>query len=234
MRHKLFINDEWVEPVKGEYFATIDPATEEPIAEVARATAADIDKAVKAANAAMNGPWSRLSPTERGALMFKLADAIAGQRDELARLETLDVGKPLRDSLGDVDGVVNTLRYNAGAADKMQGETIPLGPDVVDFTLLEPMGVTAHIVPWNFPLGMAMRSMGDRRDHGPFIAAAAAFTALSTSAGVARAISAMGSSVAGSMVAKYSPLAGSTHSSLMKSLWRMTAPPDGKKLRGRD
>ncbi len=124
MRHKLFINDEWVEPVKGEYFATIDPATEEPIAEVARATAADIDKAVKAADAAMNGPWSRLSPIERGALMFKLADAIAEQRDELARLETLDVGKPLRDSLSDVDGVVNTLRYNAGAADKMQGETI--------------------------------------------------------------------------------------------------------------
>jgi len=159
MRHKLYINDEWVEPAKGEYFTTIDPATEEPIAEIARATPADIDKAVKAAHAAMKGPWSRLAPMERGALMFKLADAIAANRDELARLETLDVGKPLRDSLGDIDGVVTTLRYNAGAADKMQGETIPLGPEVVDFTLLEPMGVTAHIVPWNFPLGMAMRSM---------------------------------------------------------------------------
>jgi acyl-CoA reductase-like NAD-dependent aldehyde dehydrogenase len=159
MRHKLFIDDEWVEPAKGECFATIDPATEEPTAEIARATPADIDKAVKAAHAAMKGPWSRLAPMERGALMFKLADAIAANRDELARLETLDVGKPLKDSLGDIDGVVTTLRYNAGAADKMQGETIPLGPDVVDFTLLEPMGVTAHIVPWNFPLGMAMRSM---------------------------------------------------------------------------
>jgi aldehyde dehydrogenase (NAD+) len=159
MRHKLFINDEWVEPAKGEYFATIDPATEEPIAEIARGTPADIDKAVKAANVAMKGPWSRLAPMERGVLMFKLADAIAANRDELARLETLDVGKPLKDSLGDIDGVVTTLRYNAGAADKMQGETIPLGPDVVDFTLLEPLGVTAHIVPWNFPLGMAMRSI---------------------------------------------------------------------------
>jgi aldehyde dehydrogenase (NAD+) len=159
MRHKLFINDEWVEPAKGEYFATIDPATEEPIAEIARATPADVDKAVKAAAAAMKGPWSRLSPMERGVLMFKLADLIATHRDELARLETLDVGKPLRDSLGDIDGVVTTLRYNAGAADKMQGETIPLGPEVVDFTLLEPLGVTAHIVPWNFPLGMAMRSL---------------------------------------------------------------------------
>jgi aldehyde dehydrogenase (NAD+) len=159
MRHQLFIDDAWVEPAKGDYFATIDPATEEPVAEIARATPADVDKAVRAAHAAMKGPWSKLSPMERGNLMFKLADLIAVHRDELARLETLDVGKPLRDSLGDIDGVVTTLRYNAGAADKMQGETIPLGPEVVDFTLLEPMGVTAHIVPWNFPLGMAMRSM---------------------------------------------------------------------------
>src|SRR5579871_2482016 len=101
MRHKLFINDEWVEPAKGEYFATIDPATEEPVAEVARATPPDVDKAVQAAHAAMKGPWSKLSPMERGVLMFKLADLIAASRDELAKLETLDVGKPLRDSLGD-------------------------------------------------------------------------------------------------------------------------------------
>src|SRR6516164_179057 len=159
MRYRLFIDDDWLEPVGGAYFPTIDPATEESIAEIARGGAADVDCAVRAADAAMKGPWSRLAPAERGALLFKLADAIAGQREELARLETLDVGKPLKDSLGDIDGVVTTLRYNAGAADKMQGETIPLGPDVVDFTLLEPLGVTAHIVPWNFPLGMAMRSL---------------------------------------------------------------------------
>src|SRR6516162_8267498 len=159
MRYRLFIDDDWLEPVGGTYFPTIDPATEEPIAEIARGGLGDVDRAVRAADAAMKGPWSRLAPAERGALLFKLADAIAGQREELARLETLDVGKPLKDSLGDIDGVVTTLRYNAGAADKMQGETIPLGPDVVDFTLLEPLGVTAHIVPWNFPLGMAMRSL---------------------------------------------------------------------------
>jgi len=159
MRHRLFIDHGWVEPTGGAHFATIDPATEEPIAEIARGGAPDIDCAVRAADAAMKGPWSRLAPAERGALLFKLADAVAANREELARLETLDVGKPLKDSLGDVDGVVTTLRYNAGAADKMQGETIPLGPDVVDFTLLEPLGVTAHIVPWNFPLGMAIRSL---------------------------------------------------------------------------
>jgi aldehyde dehydrogenase (NAD+) len=159
MKHELFINNECVAARTGAYFPTIDPATEEPTAEVARAGAEDVDRAVRAADAAMKGPWRKVTPQERGRLMFKLADLIAAHRDELARLETLDVGKPLKDSEGDVDGVVATLRYNAGAADKMQGETIPLGTDVIDFTLLEPQGVTAHIVPWNYPLGMAMRSL---------------------------------------------------------------------------
>ena len=159
MEHRLFINNEWVDATGRATFATIDPATEEPITAVARADAADVDRAAKAADAAMRGAWRQVAPMERGRLLFKLADLIAANRDELARLETLDVGKPLKDSLGDVDGVATTLRYNAGAADKMQGETIPLGLDVVDFTILEPLGVTAHIVPWNFPLGMAMRSL---------------------------------------------------------------------------
>jgi len=159
MKHKLFVNNEWVDAAAGVTFATVDPATEEPIAAVARADAADVSRAVQAADAAMRGAWRQTAPMERGRLLFKLADMVAAHKDELARLETLDVGKPLKDSLGDVDGVVTTLRYNAGAADKMQGETIPLGLDVVDFTILEPLGVTAHIVPWNFPLGMAMRSL---------------------------------------------------------------------------
>ena len=159
MKHELFINNESVAARTGAHFPTIDPATEEPVAEVARAGAEDVDRAVRAADAAMKGAWRKVTPQERGRLMFKLADLIAAHRDELARLETLDVGKPLKDSEGDVDGVATTLRYNAGAADKMQGETIPLGPDVIDFTLLEPQGVTAHIVPWNYPLGMAMRSL---------------------------------------------------------------------------
>jgi aldehyde dehydrogenase (NAD+) len=159
MQHKLFINNDWVAAQSGATFPTIDPATEEPLADIARADAAGVDRAVRAADAAMRGPWRKVTPMERGRLMFKLADLIAANRDALARLETLDVGKPLKDSLGDIDGVASTLRYNAGAADKMQGETIPLGPDVVDFTRLEPLGVTAHIVPWNFPLGMAMRSL---------------------------------------------------------------------------
>jgi len=159
MRHKLFIGNDWVEPAEGKYLPDIDPATEEPTGEFARAGAPDVDRAVRAAAAAMQGPWQKLTPAERGGLLFKLADLVAGAREELARLETQDMGKPLSQARGDIDGVVATLRYNAGAADKMEGDTIPLGPDVIDFTLLEPLGVTAHIVPWNYPLGMAIRSL---------------------------------------------------------------------------
>src|SRR5215470_15327227 len=98
MSYRLFIDNDWVEAAGGAGFVTIDPATEEPIEEVARAGPADVDRAVRAAAAAMRGPWARLTPAERGALLFKLADAIAANRKELAQLETLDVGKPLRQS----------------------------------------------------------------------------------------------------------------------------------------
>lgn len=159
MRPCHFIDGDWRPPASGATFQTIDPATEEPITEVARGCAADVDLAVRAAEQARHGPLSRLTPAERGKLLLALARRIEAARDELARLETMDVGKPLRDSLGDVDGVVATLVYNAGGADKLEGTTVPLGPEVIDLTLPEPLGVTAHIVPWNFPLGMAMRSL---------------------------------------------------------------------------
>ncbi|MBV9634416.1 MAG: aldehyde dehydrogenase family protein [Methylobacteriaceae bacterium] len=159
MRAEHFIDGEWVRPASGRTFVTIDPSTEEPICEVGRGDAADIDRAVRAADRAMHGPWAELAPAERGSLLCKLAAAIGEAKEEIARLETVDVGKPLKESRGDVDGVVATLVYNAGAADKMEGATIPLGPGFIDFTMMEPVGVTAHIVPWNFPLGMAIRSL---------------------------------------------------------------------------
>ncbi|MBI3674193.1 MAG: aldehyde dehydrogenase family protein [Rhizobiales bacterium] len=159
IRHVNFIDNGWVQPAGGSFLVTVDPATEEPLAEFARSGAADIDRAVQSAERAFRSDWSRLTPGERSRLLFGLADLIAADRDHLTRLETLDVGKTLRDSLGDIDGVVATLRFNAGAADTLRGSTIPLGPDQIDFTVLEPLGVTAHIVPWNFPLGMAMRSL---------------------------------------------------------------------------
>lgn len=145
--------------LSGRTFATIDPSTEAVIAEVARGEAADVDRAVTSAHAAARGPWRDLAPAERGRLIWRLAELLLAHKEAIARVETLDVGKPLKESRGDVEGVAATLRYNAGAADKLEGATIPLGRDVVDFTLLEPLGVTAHIVPWNYPLGMLARSV---------------------------------------------------------------------------
>ena len=159
MQTDLVIAGRSVAAASGRRFATMDPATEEPIAEVARGGAEDVDAACRAAHTALHGAWSQVTPAARGRLLLRLADLVAAHKEELAALETADVGKPLKEARGDVDGVVATLIYNAGAADKMEGATIPLGPAVVDFTLLEPLGVTAHIVPWNYPLGMAARSL---------------------------------------------------------------------------
>ncbi|MFK8252966.1 aldehyde dehydrogenase family protein [Ancylobacter terrae] len=155
----LFIDDRFETAASGATFETIDPSTESVLAIAARGEAADVDRAVAAARRATRGPWREMTPAERGRMIFRLAEVILAHKEEIARVETLDVGKPLRESRGDVDGVVATLRYNGGAADKLEGATIPLGRDVIDFTLLQPAGVTAHIVPWNYPLGMLARSV---------------------------------------------------------------------------
>jgi aldehyde dehydrogenase (NAD+) len=155
----IFVDDIFAAAASGATFDTIDPSTEEVLGPVARGAGADVDRAVEAAQRATRGAWREISPAERGRLLFRLADAVLAQKDEIAEIETLDVGKPLKESRGDVDGVVATIRYNAGAADKIEGATIPLGRSTVDFTLLEPLGVTAHIIPWNFPLGMLARSV---------------------------------------------------------------------------
>ncbi|PWH15166.1 MAG: aldehyde dehydrogenase [Anaerolineae bacterium] len=155
----LFIDGKWQPSISGETFDTFNPATEEVLAKVPRANAQDVHLAVQAAHRAFYGEWRQVTPAERGKLLYRLAQTIQTNREELAKLETLDNGKPLREALGDIDGVVQTIEYNAGAADKLQGDTIPLGYEVVDFTWLEPLGVTAHIVPWNFPLGIAVRSV---------------------------------------------------------------------------
>ncbi len=157
--HMNYIGGKPVAPATGTFLETIDPATEEALARFARSAGEDVNAAVQAAHRAQCGDWSTITPADRGRILERLAGLIEKEREQLATLETLDAGKPLDNSRGDIDGVVETLRYNAGAADKMEGITVPLGRDVVDFTMLEPLGVTAHIVPWNFPLGMAVRSL---------------------------------------------------------------------------
>jgi aldehyde dehydrogenase (NAD+) len=156
IRHtKLLINNEWVEPSDGGSFETYNPATGEPIAEVAAASAKEVDRAVKAARRAVEeGPWSKMDAADRGRLMYRLADLIERESAELAALESYNCGKTITDSKGDLEGVVNTLRYYAGWADKVEGRTIPVRGSFLSYTLRRPVGVIGQIIPWNFPLLM--------------------------------------------------------------------------------
>ena len=154
----------WIEggartALAGRWFGTRDPATGEVLARVCRADSTDADAAVLAARKALSGEWGEFAPAERSSLILRLADEVEAAAEDLAAIESKDTGKPLAAAGGDIRGVVATLRYNAGAADKLEGVTVPLGAAFVDYTELEPLGVTAHIVPWNFPLGMAVRSL---------------------------------------------------------------------------
>ena len=158
-RQYNIIDNRPVAPIGGAYLPVVDPSTEDTVAECPRSTAADVDAAVRSAHAAFHGDWSTLAPSARGAMLNRLADAIAADADRLARLESLAMGKPLSQARGDMNSVAAVLRYNAGAADKLEGATIPQAPGCLDFTLMEPVGVTAHIVPWNYPLSMAIRSI---------------------------------------------------------------------------
>lgn len=157
--YELYINGSWTTAASGRTFETVDPATEETIAGVARGDAADVELAVAAARVAFEGPWRQVKPKERARLLFDLARAIEARADEFAELETRDSGKPLPLSRKEVLSSARYFEYYAGAADKIHGEQIPLGPDYVDFTVREPLGVTAHIVPWNMPLNMVGRSV---------------------------------------------------------------------------
>lgn len=155
---KLFIGGEWQPAADGATFPTYNPANGEVLAEVARAGAQDVDRAVAAARQAFeSGPWGKMSADDRGRLLWKLADLIEAHADELAELETLDNGKPLRVARnGDVPYAAKHFRYYAGWTTKIEGTTIPVSiPNQFVYTLREPMGVVGLIIPWNFPLLMS-------------------------------------------------------------------------------
>jgi aldehyde dehydrogenase (NAD+) len=153
---KLLINNRWVDSQSGKTFATTNPTTGEEICRVAEADAADVGLAVKAARAAFdNGPWRTTSGRERARLLHRLADLIEKNADELARLESLDNGKPLTMARGvDVAATIACYRYYAGWADKVTGKTIPLEGPFFCYTRHEPIGVCAQIIPWNLPMLM--------------------------------------------------------------------------------
>jgi aldehyde dehydrogenase (NAD+) len=156
-RQDLLIDGRRVPAASGRYFSTIDPATEQSIALVAEADAADVDAAVRSARAAFEGKWGQMRAAERGQLLLKFAELIRQNADELVALESLDAGKPVSTiRRQDLPAVLDTLAYYAGLADKINGQVIPARNDALTYTVREPLGVVGAIVPWNFPLMIGM------------------------------------------------------------------------------
>ena len=154
---QMFINGQWSQAASGKTFDTPNPATGETLARVAEGDAEDINRAVKAARKAFEeGPWSRMTPSERGRIIWRIGDLILAHTDELAQLESLDNGKPYHVALAaDLPLTIACYRYYAGWADKIQGKTIPVQGRYFTYTKHEPVGVVGQIIPWNFPLLMA-------------------------------------------------------------------------------
>jgi aldehyde dehydrogenase (NAD+) len=156
MQTKLLIGNEWRDAVSGQTMEVVNPATEEIVAAVACAGREDLDAAVTAARAALAGPWSAMSVRERGRLVRKLGERLVERADEVARLETVHNGKPISESRQiEIPAAAECFEYYGGWSDKVMGETIPVKGNHLTYTLREPIGVVAAIVPWNFPLLLA-------------------------------------------------------------------------------
>ncbi len=153
---KLFINNEWVDAASGKKFPVLDPSTEEKIADIAEGDKADIDKAVKAARVAFKkgSEWRTMDASKRGKLLLKLADLMERDREQLAALETLDNGKNYKQAYAEMGMGIDVIRYFAGWADKIHGDTIPIDGNFFTYTRKEPVGVVGQIIPWNFPMVM--------------------------------------------------------------------------------
>ncbi len=160
MIHKNFIGNKWVGAAAGETLPVVDPSNGQAYAEIARSRRVDIDAAVSAARAACAGAWGRMAPAARSRLLWRIAAALLDRSDELARIESRDTGKPLRQAKADAAAVARYFEFYAGAVDKLHGETIPYPRDFTVFTVREPHGVTGHIIPWNYPLQIFGRSVG--------------------------------------------------------------------------
>jgi aldehyde dehydrogenase (NAD+) len=157
---QCFIGGSWVPPGSGETLPLEDPSRGSAIGAIARGRAEDVDAAVEAAERALAGDWGRLTATERGRLLMKLGELVKGRVEELARIEALDVGKPLKQGRADALAMARYMEFYGGAADKVMGETIPYLDGYTVYTLREPHGVTGHIVPWNYPMQIAGRTIG--------------------------------------------------------------------------
>ncbi len=155
----MVIGGERVASSSGEVIETFDPATDKLIGTVPAASVDDVERAVDCARQALTGPWRDTTPTQRGRLLNRVAQRIRKDAEKIAAVETLDSGKPLSEARGDVETAAGYFEYYAGIADKLEGDSIPLGRDFMSFTVREPVGVTSHIIPWNFPLVTTARGL---------------------------------------------------------------------------
>jgi aldehyde dehydrogenase (NAD+) len=157
---KVFIGGRWQPPSGGETLPMMDPSTGQEIGRIGRGGPEDIDAAVTAARAALDGPWGRLTAADRGRLLARLGALVTENADALAEMEATDVGKPLTQARSDVTALARYCEFYAGAADKVMGQTIPFQQGFTVYTMREPIGVTGHIVPWNYPMQIIGRSLG--------------------------------------------------------------------------
>src|SRR6185312_12541297 len=157
---KCFIGGQWVAAVGGETLPLENPSDGSTICDIARGQAADIDHAVVAARKAFDGEWGRTPAFERGRILMRISQKVLERVDDLARLEAMDVGKPLKQARADAVTLARYMEFYAGAADKLMGETIPYLNGYTVYTLRQPHGVTGHILPWNYPMQMIGRSIG--------------------------------------------------------------------------
>lgn len=159
-QYEMYIDGAWTNSSNGATINVRNPSSGEIIAAIPRGTEADVDKAVHAAKVAFKSEaWRSYQAFERGEILFDMAEKIKQNRDELAKLESTDVGKPLSQAYADVDAAVRYFRFYGGAADKVMGDTIPIQDGLLDYVVREPVGVTAHIIPWNYPLQIISRSV---------------------------------------------------------------------------
>ena len=157
---KCFIGGTWVSPIGVETLELRNPSDGSVLCQIARGGAADVDAAVEAAVGALDGPWGRMTAFERGRVLARIGALVLENADELATLESLDVGKPLKQARADVVALARYMEFYGGAADKLHGQTIPYLDGYTVYTLREPHGVTGHIIPWNYPMQIIGRSVG--------------------------------------------------------------------------
>src|SRR6218665_3595120 len=157
---RCFIGGNWVLPNGQQTLPLENPSTGEIIGRIARGTEDDVDAAVLAARAALEGEWGRMPAVERGRILTRIGQQVLERADQLARLEAIDVGKPLKQAKADALALARYMEFYGGACDKLHGETIPYQEGYTVYTLREPHGVTGHIIPWNYPMQIIGRSVG--------------------------------------------------------------------------